>query len=163
MQSNKYRFLTEKLRGRPNAIAIITGNPEYPNILGEALFYDTPFGVLVGCDVSGLPYSSENCGAGVFGIHIHEGRGCTGRRADYFYDTLGHYNPYRCEHPHHAGDMPPLFENAGYAFSCFLTTRFVLEDVISKTIVIHRDPDDFTTQPGGNAGNRIACGDIKKV
>lgn len=163
MQSNKLRFLTEKLRSRPNAIAVITGNPQYPDILGKVLFYNTPLGVLVCCDVMGLPYSKNNCGAGVFGIHIHEGESCTGNENDYFYDTLGHYNPYRCEHPKHAGDMPPLFENAGYAFSCFLTTRFVIEDIISRTVVIHRNADDFTTQPSGNSGEKIACGDINII
>jgi Cu-Zn family superoxide dismutase len=30
-------------------------------------------------------------------------------------------------------------------------------------VIIHDSPDDFTTQPSGNAGNKIACGVISRV
>ena len=56
--------------------------------------------------------------------------------------------------------MPPLFGNQGHAFSAILTDRFSLSDVIGKTVIIHGNPDDFTTQPAGNAGEKLACGDI---
>lgn len=59
-----------------------------------------------------------------------------------------------------AGDMSVLFGNNGYAFSVFLTNRFRLSDVIGKTVIIHKDPDDYITQPSGNAGEKIACGVI---
>ena len=42
-----------------------------------------------------------------------------------------------------------------------LTDRFSVKDVIGRTLVVHRDPDDFTTQPAGNAGKKIACGVIQ--
>ncbi|MBR3879825.1 MAG: superoxide dismutase family protein [Clostridia bacterium] len=32
-----------------------------------------------------------------------------------------------------------------------------------KTVVIRDSPDDFTTQPSGNAGKKIACGEIVGV
>jgi Cu-Zn family superoxide dismutase len=32
--------------------------------------------------------------------------------------------------------------------------------VIGKALVVHADADDYTTQPSGNAGARIACGVI---
>ena len=44
----------------------------------------------------------------------------------------------------------------------FLTERFNIDEIIGKTIIIHSNPDDFTTQPGGNSGTKIACGLIKK-
>ncbi len=77
-----------------------------------------------------------------------------------FSSVMSHYNPFECNHPYHAGDLPPLFANDVYAFSVFLTNRFNLSDVIEKTMIIHGNPDDFTTQPSGNAGEKIACGVI---
>lgn len=74
-----------------------------------------------------------------------------------------HYNPGECEHPHHAGDLPPLFGCNGYAMSVFLTDRFLVDDVIGKTLILHDRPDDFKTQPAGDAGEKIACGVIQSV
>ena len=45
----------------------------------------------------------------------------------------------------------------------FLTNRLTVNELIGKTVIIHDRPDDFTTQPSGNAGNKIACGVISKV
>ena len=67
-----------------------------------------------------------------------------------------------CEHPNHAGDLPPLFGNNGFALSLFLTNRFTVDEVIGRTIIIHDHPDDFTTQPSGNSGTKIACGVIRR-
>ena len=65
-----------------------------------------------------------------------------------------------CPHPFHAGDFPPLLENNGYAYSKFLTNKFKISEIIGKVIIIHDLPDDFTTQPSGNSGTKIACGVI---
>ena len=65
-------------------------------------------------------------------------------------------------HPYHAGDMPPLFGEKGEAFSVFMTKRFRVDDIIGKTVIIHSMPDDFTTQPAGNSGEKIACGIIRR-
>ncbi len=50
--------------------------------------------------------------------------------------------------------------NNGYAFSAFLTDCFSLSEVMGKTVIIHGNPDDFTTQPSGNSGEKLACGVI---
>ena len=92
------------------------------------------------------------------GFHIHEGMGCGG---DDFAETMGHYNPKDCPHPYHAGDLPPLFADAGMAWMAVLTSRFTLEEVLGRTVVIHAMPDDFHTQPAGNSGRKIACGVIR--
>ena len=76
-------------------------------------------------------------------------------------DAKAHYNPDNCEHPYHAGDMPPIFGNNGYAFSIFLTNRFWTDEIIGKTVIIHLQPDDFHSQPSGDSGAKIACGEIR--
>jgi len=74
---------------------------------------------------------------------------------------LTHYNPDTCPHPHHAGDLPPLFRADGYAFAMFLTDRFSVQELIGKTMILHSGPDDFTTRPAGNSRTKIACGTIE--
>jgi Cu-Zn family superoxide dismutase len=48
------------------------------------------------------------------------------------------------------------------AYLSVLTDRFNVSDIIGRTVIIHNMPDDFTSQPSGNAGEKIACGVIKK-
>ncbi len=150
------------LRKRPNASAVLRGSSQYPAINGSIWFYQTQIGVFVLVQASGLPQDSDPCIAPIFGFHIHEGDSCTGNSEDEFADTLSHYNPDDCPHPYHAGDMPPLFGVHGNAFLAFLTDRFSVSDVIGKTVVIHSEPDDFSSQPSGNSGMKIACGKISK-
>lgn len=140
---------------------MMSGSEEYPGISGVIRFYQTRHGALVAAEVSGLPAGEEPCGSRVFGFHIHSGERCAGDGADPFAAALGHYNPEGCPHPEHAGDMPPLFGNRGYAFQVFLTDRFSVREIIGKTVIIHSSPDDFTSQPAGNAGTKIACGQIR--
>lgn len=145
---------------KPHAKAVVRGSEEYPNIKGEVCFYSTRQGVIVACAIKGLTPAEQVCDSPVLGFHIHEGELCTGNETDYFANTLSHYNPKNCQHPYHAGDMPPLFSANGIAVSVFLTDRFNLKDVIGKTVIIHAMADDFHTQPSGNAGEKIACGKI---
>ena len=70
-------------------------------------------------------------------------------------------DPEGCEHPHHAGDLPPLFGCGGDAYLSVLTDRFAVPDILGRTVVIHQDPDDFATHPSGHAGARIGCGVIR--
>jgi len=141
---------------RPNARAIITSREPYLHVRGEVLFYQERNGVLVTAKVSGLPQN----GTGFYGFHIHEGNSCDGAG---FADTGGHYNPDSLPHPSHAGDLPPLLSNKGNAYMSVRTDRFRIKDIIGRTVVIHAGPDDFHTQPSGDAGEKIACGVIKPV
>lgn len=63
-------------------------------------------------------------------------------------------------HPEHGGDLPPILSDKGTAWMMVYTTRFFTEEVVGKTVVIHDMPDDFRTQPSGNSGEKIACGQI---
>lgn len=145
----------------PRALALINGSNDYPEINGTVKFYRTNCGVLVYSEVYGLPDKSR-CGNGVFAFHIHGGKSCTGNVDDPFANALTHYDKYGNEHPYHSGDMPPLFSNKGYALSAFLTNRFTLDEITGKSVIIHSGVDDFTSQPAGNAGSKIACGVIAR-
>ena len=157
---NRFSYFTSLLNTPPRAVAIVRGSNAYPGIYGEVRFYQTAYGTLVAADFSDLPGSNSVCTNSVFGFHIHSGSQCTGNFTDPFADTLTHYNPYNCNHPYHAGDLPPLFSANGHAFFIFLTSRFSAAEIIGRTVVLHSMPDDFTSQPAGNSGVKIACGII---
>lgn len=156
-------FFSSVLKGWPTSFARICGSREYPEIHGMVRFYRTRYGTLVAAEIFGLPKKCEECKSPVFAFHIHEGEECTGNPSDPFAAAGGHYNPENCLHPYHAGDMPPLLGNDGYAFSVFLTDRFCAKEIIGRTVIIHSNPDDFMTQPSGNSGMKIACGVIQRA
>jgi Cu-Zn family superoxide dismutase len=139
------------------------GRPKYPSLNGVVKFYPTPYGTLVVAEILGLPRLEDPCKKPIFGFHIHNGGSCTGNDSDPFADTGMHENPFGCPHPYHMGDLPPLFGAGGIAFSAFLTDRFTVDQVLGKTVIIHASPDDFISQPSGNAGEKIACGVIGRV
>lgn len=126
------------------------------SITGIVSFYSQDFGTLVEADICGLPEGE----GGFHGFHIHEGGNC---RGEGFANTLGHFNPSGVAHPLHAGDLPPLLNCQGRAYLAVYTDRFMPREVLGRTVVIHSQPDDFHTQPAGNAGEKIACGVIRKV
>ena len=155
--------LLSVLRNRPQAAACMTGSESYPDISGAVRFYQTQAGVLVYAEISGLPRDTPPCQGRIFGFHIHEGTDCGGGMDAPFADAMSHYDPEDCEHPNHAGDLPPLLGNGGFALSLFLTNRFSVKEVMGKTVIIHDHPDDFATQPAGNSGTKIACGVIRRL
>ena len=155
--------LQNVLRRPPDALAAVRGSPEHPEISGTVFFYQEADGVLLAAQVQGLPQGAEPCAPNIFGFHIHEGASCTGTGEDPFADAGGHYNPGGCPHPAHAGDLPPLFGSHGSAFLAVFTDRFTVGEVIGRTVIVHASPDDFTTQPSGNSGARIACGRILRA
>lgn len=137
----------------PNAIANIKGSDLAPKLRGQIKFFQRKNCVLISVCIKGLPQNNS----GFFGFHIHEGDNCEGSN---FSDTGSHYNPDNVLHPTHAGDLPPLILCNGGAYQSFATDRFSVKDVIGRTVVIHIMSDDFNSQPSGNSGTKIACGEI---
>lgn len=162
MSENTLKAFASRLCCRPDAHACIKGSPQHPCVNGWVRFYQTPQGVLTAAELHGLPDGDKPRRSGVFGFHIHSGKCCTGTAADPFADAEMHYDPDNLDHPYHAGDLPPLFSDCGYALCIFLTNRFSLSDVIGRTVIVHSKPDDFTTQPSGNSGEKLACGQITR-
>ena len=157
------------LAGKPTAKAQVMGGPLARNISGDISFYPASNGTLVVAEIYNLPKmmpgTPNSPPVGPYGFHIHEGGTCeTGNPADPFQGAKGHYNPTNQRHPMHTGDMPVLFANDnGYAFLTFFTDKFTPQQVLNRTIIIHQNPDDFRSQPAGNAGKRLACGLIRAV
>ena len=144
----------------PAAYAKIKGNNTHPDIKGRVDFYETYGGTVLVASVQGLPERSGEGGQGYHGFHIHTGSACTENEQGEFSSAGGHYNPADTLHPAHAGDLPPLLSNNGTAWMAVYTGRFYPEDVIGHTVIIHEKADDFRTQPSGDAGKMIACGEI---
>ena len=138
------------------AIACMHGGDAYPNLRGTVRFIPRNNRTMVVAEISGLPTTDT----GFFAFHIHEGGNCSGLG---FPNTGSHYNPDDRDHPLHAGDLPPLLSSGGSAYLAVITDRFRIKDIIGRTVVIHSGSDDFRTQPSGNAGNKIACGVIRRA
>jgi Cu-Zn family superoxide dismutase len=119
--------------------------------------------VLVTASVSGLA-------PGRHGFHIHEKGDCS---SDDGTSAGGHFNPLGKPHAaptgpdRHAGDMPMLVAN-GDGKATLKTGLDVITfgggatDIVGRGVIVHKDPDDFKTQPTGNSGARVACGVIRK-
>jgi len=126
---------------------------------GNVTFEQKGDKLLITAVVTGLKPNSEH------GFHVHEKGDCSAPDA---MSAGGHFNPGAKPHGHydksdrHGGDMPNLRADAAG------NTRVMWESdglslsgagsVIGRAVVIHRDPDDYKSQPAGNSGPRIACG-----
>lgn len=143
----------------PDAIALVEGNEAHPNLGGWVCFYSTPLtGILICGEIFGLPDMDKPEQSGFYGMHIHENGDCTMP----FSETGNHYNPTNSPHPFHAGDLPPLLGNHGYAWFAFYDHRLTIPDVLNRSLIVHLNRDDFTTQPSGDSGEKIGCGVIQK-
>jgi len=106
---------------------------------------------------------------GPHGFHVHEKGDCSAPDGA---SAGGHFNPAGKAHgdpgaaDHHAGDMPQLVADASgkATLSAELSPMTIggANDIIGKAVVVHKDADDFKTQPAGNSGARIACGVIAR-
>jgi Cu-Zn family superoxide dismutase len=134
-------------------------------VSGTVYFTQKDDRVLVSGEVRGLPPNTEH------GFHVHEKGDCSSSDG---MSAGGHFNPGNQQHGrydmpvHHAGDIPSLRSDAsGVATLNFETTSLRVgsgsNDIVGRAVVVHRDPDDFTSQPAGNSGPRVACGVIRRT
>lgn len=111
---------------------------------------------------------------GAHGFHLHTTGAC---RAPDFTSAGGHLNPTNRNHGtlgpggSHLGDLPNLEVDSN---SVTTTTVELAEtdraqvldwlfDADGTAVVIHQDPDDYRTDPAGDAGPRIACGVLERT
>jgi superoxide dismutase, Cu-Zn family len=131
---------------------------------GTVTFVEAGGRVRVNAVVVGLKPGREH------GFHVHEAGDCSSGDG---MSTQGHFNPLGKPHAHfstaerHAGDMPALRADAnGRAEANFeldvMTVSPGPASVVGRGLIVHADPDDYRTQPTGNAGARIACAVIRR-
>ena len=135
-------------------------NPQSP-VQGTLTFSQVRGIVTVDGSVTGLKPNAQH------GFHVHEKGDCS---SPDFSSAGGHFNATGQPHgahgsgAHHLGDMPPLQADAnGNAKVAFSSSSLALRgpnSIIGLVVIVHRDPDDPTAQPVGNAGPRLACGVI---
>ncbi len=105
---------------------------------------------------------------GPHGFHIHERGDCSAPDAT---SAGGHFNPTAKPHgnpasgEHHGGDMPMLTADAtgNATVEAMLDTAAIgggAGDIVGRAVIVHKDADDYATQPTGNSGARVACGVI---
>ena len=130
---------------------------------GEATFEQVGSRVRVIVFVQGLKPDQEH------GMHIHEVGDCSSGDG---MSTKGHFNPFGKPHGHpggaerHAGDLPSLKANKDGRARVDVEIDVITltggpGNIIGRGLIVHADPDDFRTQPTGNAGARLACGVIQ--
>ena len=150
--------------GGPKATATLEptkGN----NVRGTVSFEQRGSKVRVTSNITGLRPNGE------FGFHIHEAGDCGSGDG---MSAKGHFNPQGKPHGHHgtperhAGDMPSLkSDGSGNSNASFdldiVTVDAGPSSVVGRGLIVHVQPDDYKTQPTGNAGARSACAVIKRV
>ena len=130
------------------------------SVAGNLKLRDSSAGLRITGEVSGLKPGSEH------GFHIHEKGDCSAADAS---SAGGHFNPAGVPHgrmgagAHHAGDMPNIKADARGVAKVDQTVAGVTlaagpNGAAGRALVVHRDPDDYSSQPAGNAGPRVACG-----
>lgn len=121
-------------------------------------------GVHLSGEIGGLTRNASHA------IHIHERGDCSAADAS---SAGGHFNPAGRPHgkagtaAHHAGDMDNIVANASGVATVNVHARGVVlgggagNDAIGRAVVVHAKRDDYTSQPAGDAGARVACGVIR--
>ncbi|HEY0333613.1 MAG TPA: superoxide dismutase family protein [Stenotrophomonas sp.] len=133
-------------------------------VSGRVVLLPVPQGVRITGTVGGLR------AGGSFGFHVHERGDCGAVDAS---SAGGHFNPTAAPHgrsgggPHHLGDMDNLIaDGEGVVHMDSVLGGVSLgggagNDILGRALIVHADPDDYRSQPSGNAGARLACGVIR--
>ncbi|QGJ68527.1 Superoxide dismutase [Planctomycetales bacterium 10988] len=114
----------------------------------------------------GVHFSGEVTGLtpGEHGFHIHEYgdlRDPAGKSAGGHFNPTDHKHGSPEDHEHHVGDLGNITANSeGVATIDILSKDLKIHFVLGRAIVVHGEADDFTSQPSGDAGPRVALGVI---
>ncbi len=130
---------------------------------GEATFEQAGDKLRVIVFAQGLKPNAEH------GFHIHEAGDCSSGDG---MSAKGHFNPHGKPHGNpssgerHAGDLPALKSGKDGRAKIDVSLDVISigqgsGNIVGRGLIIHADPDDYKTQPTGNAGARIACGVIR--
>ena len=129
--------------------------------IGQATFTKSPEGsVLVSATVEGIEPGSH-------GFHVHETGECD--PATGFKSAGGHLangkNHGLVEGGPHPGDMPNQTAGADGKLVAEVFNDLLTEDLLfdadGSALMVHSKPDDYHSQPSGEAGDRVACGVLK--
>jgi superoxide dismutase, Cu-Zn family len=131
---------------------------------GTVDFYQVGNRVRLVANLSGLTPGREH------GFHVHEAGDCSSGDG---MSAKGHFNPLGKPHGHpqsaerHVGDMPSLRADASGNAKLdteldIMTVTAGPTSVVGRGLIVHADPDDYKTQPTGNAGARLACAVIQR-
>lgn len=132
------------------------------SVSGWVQFEQVGSQVRISAELRGLKPNAEH------GFHVHDKGDCSSSDG---MSAGGHFNPGGKAHAHHgqaerhAGDMPNLqADSSGVARlnwnSALLSVASGPASVVGRSVIVHRDPDDYRSQPAGNSGPRLACGVI---
>ena len=145
-------------------MAVATLTPTQGNqVRGMVMFHEMEGHLMVHVKLTGVKPEGEH------GFHVHENGNCASPDG---MSAGGHFNPDGKPHgsqaaDHHAGDMPALKADAnGVVDQKFMlmgpTVGSGPTSLVGHSVIVHAQPDDYTTQPTGNSGARIACGVIRR-
>lgn len=151
-----------------------------PNILYVDMYQVTPdkVGKKIGTIKirqldEGLVFNPKILGLseGLHGFHIHQNPSCEpGEKDGEKVAALaagGHYDPENTgEHAGpdgegHLGDLPMLRVNSDGTQQEIIVNGLQLDRIRNRSLVVHQGKDDYSTDPAGNSGPRIACGVIR--
>ena len=104
---------------------------------------------------------------GQHGFHVHEYGDCSALDAG---SAGAHFNPDKKPHggpddaSRHVGDLGNITADDTGKATISLKDKLIAlsgeHSIIGRAVIVHADKDDFKSQPGGNAGERLACGVI---
>jgi Cu-Zn family superoxide dismutase len=148
--------------GGSGSAAVATVRDVTGREIGILTVAEVPGGLLTTGALQGLA-------PGIHGIHLH----ATARCVPPFESAGAHWNPIGRQHGFenpqgpHAGDMQNITVNADGSAVVRVSTRGGtlhgtggLLDGDGAAVVIHEQADDYRTDPSGNSGPRVACGEL---
>lgn len=136
------------------------------SVVGNLRFTQKADGVELNVDMKGIDPGTNH------GFHIHENGDCSGRDAK---SAGGHFDPTEHKHGspeskmHHLGDLGNIKadKNGMIKKSIMIPGATISGErafsIINRSVILHSKADDFTSQPSGNAGARIACAVIRSI